>query len=113
MAESFSIAILDFDVGNKSMLSYCFFFVFFFENLSLFIIHNHITFPGEVVKSSFCACVCLPVGSISQNLSLDFYKIFCRPKEESIIGWAKKVNPKCSTHNFVKCWPIIKNLSLL
>jgi len=21
-------------------------------------------------------------------------------------GWAKKVNPKCSTHNFVKYWPI-------
>ena len=21
-------------------------------------------------------------------------------------GWAKKVNPKYSTHNFVKCWPI-------
>jgi len=28
-------------------------------------------------------------------------------------GWAKKVNPKCSTHNFVKYWPILKILSLL
>ena len=28
-------------------------------------------------------------------------------------GWAKKVNPKCSTHNFVKYWPIFKILSLL
>ena len=27
-------------------------------------------------------------------------------------GWAKKVNPKCSTHNFVKYWPILKILSL-
>jgi len=25
----------------------------------------------------------------------------------------KKVNPKCSTHNFVKYWPILKILSLL
>jgi len=25
----------------------------------------------------------------------------------------KKVNPKCSTHNFVKYWPIFKILSLL
>ena len=23
-------------------------------------------------------------------------------------GWAKKVNPKCSTHNFIKYWPILK-----
>ena len=23
-------------------------------------------------------------------------------------GWAKKMNPKCSTHNFVKYWPILK-----
>ena len=23
-------------------------------------------------------------------------------------GWAKEVNPKCSTHNFVKYWPIKK-----
>ena len=30
-----------------------------------------------------------------------------------ITGWAKKVNPKCSTHNFVKYWPILKILSLL
>jgi len=28
-------------------------------------------------------------------------------------GWAKKVNPKCSTHNFVKYWPILKVLSPL
>jgi len=28
-------------------------------------------------------------------------------------GWAKKVNPKCSTHNFVKYWPILKILSPL
>ena len=29
---------------------------------------------------------------------------------EGSTGWAKKVNPKCSrpTHNFVKCWPILK-----
>ena len=27
--------------------------------------------------------------------------------------WAKKVNPKCSTHNFVKYWPIFIILSLL
>jgi len=27
--------------------------------------------------------------------------------------WAKKVNPKCSTHNFVKYWPILKILSPL
>jgi len=25
----------------------------------------------------------------------------------------KKVNPKCSTHNFVKYWPILKILSLI
>jgi len=29
------------------------------------------------------------------------------------IGWAKKVNPKCSTHNFAKYWPILKILSPL
>ena len=28
-------------------------------------------------------------------------------------GWAKKVNPKYSTHNFVKYWPILKILSAL
>jgi len=28
-------------------------------------------------------------------------------------AWAKKVNPKCSTQNFVKYWPIFKILSLL
>jgi len=28
-------------------------------------------------------------------------------------GWAKKVNPKCSAHNFVKYWPILKILSPL
>ena len=28
-------------------------------------------------------------------------------------GGPKKVNPKCSTHNFVKYWPILKILSLL
>ena len=28
-------------------------------------------------------------------------------------GCAKKVNPKCSIHNFVKYWPILKILSLL
>jgi len=28
-------------------------------------------------------------------------------------GWVKKVNPKCSTHNFVKYWPILKILSPL
>jgi len=27
--------------------------------------------------------------------------------------WAKKVNPKCAIHNFVKYWPILKILSLL
>ena len=31
----------------------------------------------------------------------------------SYTGWAKKVNFKCSTHNFVKYWPIKKILSLL
>ena len=30
-----------------------------------------------------------------------------------IQGGPKKVNPKCSTHNFVKYWPIFKILSLL
>ena len=30
-----------------------------------------------------------------------------------IQGGPKKVNPKCSTHNFVKYWPILKILSLL
>jgi len=28
-------------------------------------------------------------------------------------GWAKKVNPKCSTYNFIKYWPILKILSPL
>ena len=31
----------------------------------------------------------------------------------SLQGGPKKVNPKCSTHNFVKYWPILKILSLL
>jgi len=31
----------------------------------------------------------------------------------SYTGWTKKVNPKCSTHNVIKYWPILKILSLL
>jgi len=34
-------------------------------------------------------------------------------KQQHIQGGPKKVNPKCSTHNFVKYWPILKILSLL
>ena len=37
----------------------------------------------------------------------------CRSIDCRITGWSKKVNPKCSTHNFVKCLPILKILSLL
>jgi len=40
----------------------------------------------------------------------------CRPRRarrDAHTGWAKKVNPKRSTHKFVKYWPILKILSLL
>jgi len=37
--------------------------------------------------------------------------LFCRPAIYRV--GQKKVNPKCSTHNFVKYWPIFKILSLL
>ena len=40
------------------------------------------------------------------------HKPACRHLGNYRVG-QKKVNPKCSTHNFVKYWPILKILSLL
>jgi len=42
-----------------------------------------------------------------------FFWSFIIPQYRHLQGGPKKVNPKCSTHNFVKCWPILKILSLL
>ena len=55
-----------------------------------------------------------PVAEARRSTGIDslLYAIYAYAYLE-ITGWAKKVNPKCSTHNFVKYWPILKILSLL
>ena len=54
-----------------------------------------------------------PCGHDDDNDDDDVYDhAFIRP-ERIYTGWSKKVNPKCSKHNFIKYWPILIFFSLL
>ena len=73
----------------------------------------------EVAESVFDVDTTRPVdcvstaGRVTTETAVDPSTIAELADVRKPTGWAKKVNPKCSTHNFVKYWPILKVLSLL
>ena len=71
----------------------------------------------DIVFSSVCLCVCLSVNTLtpewleisSQNVQgIILWSTGLTSSKNGYTGWAKKVNPKRSTRNFVKYWPILK-----
>ena len=47
-------------------------------------------------------------NSTKLNTMKKYFTLLVSSGLDRYTGWAKKVNPKCSTHNFVKYWPILK-----
>jgi len=64
-------------------------------------------FVSLFILVSFCCCWVM----LFKKAYVSTYSWNCKESLIYRVG-QKKVNPKCSTHNFVKYWPIIKIHSL-